>query len=310
MSERASVKAPDYSLLKRDCVKGMKSLKAGSIGCVVTSPPYNIGIDYDSYDDTLSGDEYLAWCKVWMTGVFRVLAEDGSFFLNVGSSLKEPLFPHKMAILACECGFHLQNTFHWVKSVSVPDSTLDGTLSVGHFKPINSKRFVNDCHEYVFHLTKTGNVLLDRLALGVPYQDKSNIARWGSTGGRDKRCRGNIWFVPYETIKYRDRDRPHPASFPKQLVKNCLLIHGAKPDTTVMDPFLGIGTSAVAAKEMGIQSFTGFDIDAGYLNVAKASVAAVELEKPEKQKKQATKAARKTVKKAVSKPRRRKSASQ
>jgi site-specific DNA-methyltransferase (adenine-specific) len=208
-----------------------------------------------------------------MTEVKRVLADDGSFFLNVGSSPKEPLFPHQMAILACECGWTIQNTFHWVKSVSVPDPQSGEMISVGHFKPINSKRFVNDCHEYVFQLTKTGTVPVDRLAMGVPYQDKSNIARWGHTGGRDKRCRGNIWFVPYDTINCRATDRPHPASFPKQLVKNCLLIAAAKAQTHVMDPFLGIGTSAVAAMELGIKNFTGYEIDAEYLKVAKEVLA-------------------------------------
>ena len=44
--------------------------------------------------------------------------------------------------------------------------------------------------------------------------DKSNIARWGHTGGRDRRCRGNTWFVPYETIQRRAKERPHPATFP------------------------------------------------------------------------------------------------
>ena len=55
--------------------------------------------------------------------------------------------------------------------------------SFGHFKPINSPRFLNDCHEYVFHFTKSGRVELNRLALGVPYQDKSNIGRWSHTRG-------------------------------------------------------------------------------------------------------------------------------
>jgi site-specific DNA-methyltransferase (adenine-specific) len=249
----------------------MSAMKAGSVGVVVTSPPYNIGIDYASYDDSMGRAEYLKWCKKWMKGVLRVMTDDGSFFLNVGASPREPLFPHQMAILAVECGFKIQNTFHWVKSISLP--TPEGEiLSVGHFKPINSKRFVNDCHEYIFHLTKTGDVPLDRLALGVPYQDKSNVTRWATNGGRDKRCRGNMWFIPYETIQSSEKQRPHPAAFPQGLVKNCLEIAAAKPGTHVMDPFLGIGTSALAAKRYGIKRFTGFEIDAGYLAVAKAEM--------------------------------------
>jgi len=261
-----------YVISCQDCVSGMKLMERECVDVVVTSPPYNLGIHYSRYDDTADRGEYLSWCASWMRELWRVLSNEGSFFLNVGASPKEPLFPHQMALLAVECGFHIQNTFHWVKSISIPEPKGDGTISVGHFKPINSKRFVNDCHEYVFHLTKTGNVALDRLALGVPYQDKSNIARWGHTEGRDKRCRGNVWFIPYDTIQSRINDRPHPASFPKQLVKNCLLIHGAGPESRVMDPFLGIVTSAVAAKELGIRNFKGFDIDEEYLVVAKTAL--------------------------------------
>ena len=260
-----------YTLVEGDALAGMRAMEAGSVDVVVTSPPYNLGIAYASYDDTASRADYLAWCEKWLAEILRVLTAEGSFFLNVGASPKDPLFPHEIALLASKGGWKLQNTFHWVKSISLPKpgGTEGEFLSAGHFKPINSKRFVNDCHEYVFHLTKSGAVPLDRLALGVPYQDKSNIARWGHTGGRDKRCRGNLWFVPYETIQSRENDRPHPATFPVELVRNCLKIAGATKTSRVMDPFLGIGSSAVAAYEEGIRNFTGFDIDAGYLAVAR-----------------------------------------
>jgi site-specific DNA-methyltransferase (adenine-specific) len=163
--------------------------------------------------------------------------------------------------------FVLQNTFHWIKSITV--ATRDGKeTSVGHFKPIKSQRFVTDCHEYVFHLTKKGDVALDRLAIGVEYADKSNIARWGHTEGRDKRCRGNNWFVPYQTIFSRDKQRPHPATFPVQLAEWCIKIHGRNAELAVLDPFLGIGNAAVAARACGVRHFTGIEIDEGYLGGA------------------------------------------
>jgi site-specific DNA-methyltransferase (adenine-specific) len=59
--------------------------------------------------------------------------------------------------------------------------------SCGHFKPINSTRFLNNSHEWVFHFTPDGNTPLDRLAIGAPYTDKTNIKRWAHTKGRDKR---------------------------------------------------------------------------------------------------------------------------
>lgn len=135
---------------------------------------------------------------------------------------------------------------------------------MGHYKPINSGRFLNDCHEYVFHLSKSGEVPLDRLAVGVPYQDKSNIARWKGKGKKeDKRCRGNTWFIPYKTINSREDERPHPASFPVKLPEMCIRVHGVSRTKLVLDPFAGLGSTAVAAAKLGV-GFVGFELDREY----------------------------------------------
>ena len=202
----------------------------------------------------------------WASQVRRVLKQNGSFFLNLGVTSDNPHFAFEVAIKLKKY-FTLQNTIHWIKSISIDRE--DGTNSYGHFKPINSPRFLNDCHEYVFHFTPEGNTKLDRLAVGVPYADKSNIERWGHTKGRDKRCRGNIWFIPYKTIQQRAKQRPHPATFPTELAAKCIRLHGQK-GSVVVDPFLGIGHAALAAKECGdlVSKFYGFDIDEEYLKVA------------------------------------------
>lgn len=259
------------NLVQGDCLTVLGGLPDASVDLVVTSPPYNLGIAYKSFKDTAPREEFLGWCRQWSTELRRVMAEDASFFLNVGAAPANPLLPHQL-ILALTDGadplFTLQNTFHWVKSITVETRTNE-QISAGHFKPINSKRFVNDCHEYIFHLTKTGSVELDRRAAGVPYVHKSNIARWGHTGGQDLRCRGNAWFIPYETINSRDKDRPHPATFPVALVEQCIRIHGKGKTTRLLDPFLGIGTSAVAAQRQQLEEFTGIEIDPHYLEIAK-----------------------------------------
>ena len=143
-------------------------------------------------------------------------------------------------------------------------------MAVGHYKPINSERFVNDCHEFVFHFTRDGRTPLDRTAIGVPYQDASNVARWRS-GGENRRCRGNTWFIPYETIQSRDKDRPHPATFPPRLPEYCFKLHGLPRLKLAMDPFLGLGSSAVAAAELDVD-FVGIEMDAHYLKEAIARV--------------------------------------
>lgn len=257
-----------FDLHQGDCVEGMKTLPDDSVDLVVTSPPYNLGIAYANYKDNLSSEDYLAWSREWAGEVKRLLKPGGSFFLNVGAAPAQPWMPHEIA-LALRDLFALQNTIHWIKSITVEPRDSEA-VSVGHFKPINSKRFLNDCHEYVFHFTKSGAVPIDRLAVGVPYADKTNIARWGHTGGKDRRCRGNNWYVPYETIKHRDKDRPHPATFPVELARKCALLHGGVPSQiTMMDPFLGIGNAAVAAHHAGVGHFIGFEIDDVYLAEAR-----------------------------------------
>jgi len=266
MSVRANAPST-IELIQSDCIEGMARLPDDSVDLVVTSPPYNLGIPYAKYDDSKTTEDYLAWAASWADQLHRVLKPTGSFFLNLGSAPSNPLLPHRLAIKLAE-KFVLQNTFHWIKSITV--ETKDGApLSAGHFKPINSDRYVNDCHEYLFHLTKTGKTRLCRLAVGVPYVDKTNIARWAHTDGHDLRCRGNNWFVPYKTIRDRINQRPHPATFPVAHAQMCIKLHGNPEDMTMLDPFVGIGHAALAAKSSGVSKFIGFDIDPDYLAVAR-----------------------------------------
>ena len=243
----------------------MAKLPDESIDLVVTSPPYNLGIRYGKFSDAQSRESYLDWCVEWATQIRRRLKPDGSLFLNIGAAPANPLLPHELMLRLRDI-FVLQNTIHWIKSVAIEERTH------GHFKPINSPRFLNDCHEYIFHLTPEGRTPIDRLSLGVPYQDKSNIARWQHTGGADLRCRGNTWFVPYQTIKSRDKQRPHPATFPVELAVNCIKLHGVARVQTMLDPFLGIGNSAVAAQQCEVPKFIGFEIDETYLGEAKRRI--------------------------------------
>jgi site-specific DNA-methyltransferase (adenine-specific) len=288
-----------FDLRFQDCIKGMSRLADEIVDLVVTSPPYNLGIRYGKFSDTQDRELYLNWCTEWTAQIRRVLNSNGSFFLNVGAAPSNPMLPHEIVMRLRDL-FVLQNTIHWVKSIAIdtaatrmkssdphlnplsappgrdpsPDAKRQVRVeetrkSYGHFKPISSKRFLNDCHEYIFHFTKTGRVELDRLGIGVPYQDKSNIARWSHTRGSDLRCRGNTWFIPYETIQNRDKERPHPATFPVQLAEWCIKLHGVSRVETMLDPFLGIGNSAVAAQRCGVRRFIGFEIDENYLAEAK-----------------------------------------
>ena len=211
----------------------------------------------------------------WGAAVREVLCDSGSLFLNIGGKPSDPWGPFEV-LLELRRHFELQNVFHWVKSIAIEKEDVgrypgvEGNVSVGHYKPIQSRRYVNDCHEYIFHLTKKGDVPLDRLAVGVEYQDKSNVARWNGVD-EDRRCRGNTWFVPYRTIRSRRDQRPHPATFPVKIPRMCVRLHGLERTRRVMDPFLGIGASAVACVELGVD-FVGFETDPEYCRQSRRAV--------------------------------------
>jgi site-specific DNA-methyltransferase (adenine-specific) len=116
------------------------------------------------------------------------------------------LLPRAIAERAFAVGFVPQNEIVWVKAIEV-----DGVIR-GHCKPINSLAYLTRMHETILHLTKRGDVPLDKLAVGVPYADKSNIERRGHA--QDRRDRGNVWFIPYDTVQSKAEKFDHPAGFP------------------------------------------------------------------------------------------------
>ena len=136
--------------------------------------------------------DYLEWTDTWVAAAARVLRPDGSLFLNVGAEAERPVDGARRragrALAPAAAEHHsldqVDRDRARARPARPPGSTRD--LAVGHYKPINSDRFLNDCHEFIFHFTPRGATRLDRLALGVPYQDQSNIARW--RGGRRAAC--------------------------------------------------------------------------------------------------------------------------
>lgn len=248
----------NQKVICNDCLAELKQMPDKSVNVFITSPPYNIGIKYKTYEDKLTNEQYLAWlCNVG-NEIYRVMTDDGSYFLNIGNKPTIPYIAMQVCMaMAKNTKLLLQNNIIWVKSITVNNT------SAGHFKPINSMRFLNDQHESIFHFTKTGKVKLERLAIGVPYADKSNIERWKheEKGAKpDCRCRGNTWFLPYETVQ---KKKEHPAGFPVSLPLNCIKLAGIKDDLVVVDPFLGAGTTLVACDKLGVNGI-GIELDNNY----------------------------------------------
>ena len=258
------------NIYHEDCINFMKKLSSHNmnVDVIVTSPPYNLNKAYGSYDDNRERAKYLSWIHAIAELSYSILKDNASFFLNISGTPSDPMLPFEAIKEFKDAKYQLQNTIHWIKSISFEKEDVGkmNTIrdySIGHFKPIVSERYLTDLHEYIFHFTKAGSTKLDKRAIGVPYQDKTNIGRWKSAG-QDKRDRGNVWFIPYSTIQ---ESRPHPAVFPEKLPYLCIRLHGLKKDMVVYDPFMGMGTTALACMRLGV-NYIGTEIDSEYIKVA------------------------------------------
>lgn len=223
----------------------LSRLEPNIASLVVTSPPYKRS---DGFSFELIRDTFIE--------LFRVQRKNSLFFLNFGHLAEDKMRPFQVANLACDCGYQLNETFTWVKN---------------HFRPIQGSKRVNNLTEFVFLLYKGKMPSLDRLAIGVPYADISNAKRFNN--GRNIRCRGNIWYIPYQTIN-SIAEKLHNDRFPVQLPEMCIKLAGISKGSLVIDPFVGSGSSLVAAKNLGM-SYLGIDKDPHWLEVSRKRLNAI-----------------------------------
>lgn len=220
-----------YSVYNTHCITGMQyNLANESIDLVVTSPPYK---DEDGYTDELMEGTFKE--------LYRVQKDNTLFFLNFGHLANFKDRPFKVLDIAMKCGYSLNETFIWVKN---------------HYRPIQGDRRVNNLFEYVFLLYKKHMPKLDRLSIGVPYKDKSNIGRFAD---KDLKCGGNVWYIDYETIQSAD-EKLHNDRFPIELPEKCIKLSGISEGSWVADPFSGSATTGVACQNLGM-NYVGFEID-------------------------------------------------
>lgn len=242
-----------------DCNEAIRNLKNKSIDIVISSPPYNIGRNYNSYQDNKI--DYLDWQIGFWNEVFTKVKDEGHVFLNIQPSRKNPLWCYE---LVSQLDWQIQNTFIWAKQIEI-DNYVKGQGTT--FK---SKKYLPNGWEFVFHLTKNGKTEISQKESGVSYQPQwaeQNAKRFGKTW----RPTTNIWHIPYETIGHGKISKEkmkgnHPAIFPKKLVEKCIKVSGYK-NGIVLDPFLGTGTTCLVAQEMGLDSI-GIEIDPYYYEFA------------------------------------------
>lgn len=240
-------------IIKSDAIRLLKSLGDNSVTAVVTSPPYNIGVNYRSYTDRR--DDWEKWMIKWIKEAIRISRK--GVMLNIGSKASNHAQLFRMLGSLAKSGIHIQNVIIWIKHFE----------GKGHFKPLNSKRYVNNLHEYVIHLSKSGDSNINRLKVGVSYSDKTNIKRFGHK--EDLRCRGSVWFIPYKTKRKKNY---HPATYPLKLAKMMIkFVMEEDSKQWICDPFLGSGTTAVAALKLNVR-FIGGDLDPKYVAMARRRI--------------------------------------
>lgn len=244
-------------------------LDAGTVDVIVTSPPYNIGTEYHAYADQMPQQDYISWLQEVVTGCRRVMKEDASLFFVMGGTLRNPWIP-----LEAACAFRtilvLQNMIHWIKSITIPCEYLtacpesETALHAGLEKPPVSDLHHPVGHEFIFHFTKHGDVHLRKFL--TEDRDSGTRDTGGQISGRTQDP-GNAWFIP----DAQPGETRHPAVFPTRLARACIVDHGARDTSLVLDPFMGIGSTALACLELGVD-FIGFEIDPAYVAIAEQRI--------------------------------------
>ena len=250
-------------LLQGDCLEVMKEIPDGSVDLTVTSPPYDNLRDYNG-NNSLWGEQ--VWKGV-IEEIHRVTKEGGVVVWVVGDATikgSETGTSFKQALWAKDCGFNLHDTMIWNKR---------GFSAVGALKTRYAPVF-----EYMFVLSKgrpkSFNPLKDRKNkhVGKVIQKTKRLACGGTKRGKsyissEYGQRFNIWEVDPQRQRGENK---HPAPFPLQIAHDHVVSWSNEGDT-VLDPFLGSGTTGVAAKKLN-RSFIGIELDPGYFQIAKKRI--------------------------------------
>ena len=227
----------------------MKELPDESIHLMVTSPPYNAR---KTYDQDLTLDEYLDLLRQVFRETYRVLVIGGRACINVANLGRKPYIPLASFIntIMIEEGFLMRGEIIWDKGSSAGSSTAWGSWQSA------SNPIIRDVHEYILIFSK-GRFKRER-------QGREN------TISRDDflEFTKSVWRFPTESA----RRIGHPAPFPVELPRRLIELYTFAGEM-VLDPFMGSGSTALAALQTG-RHFVGYDVDADFVDLARKRVSA------------------------------------
>ena len=242
----------------QDCIAGLKKLDDGVVDLAFADPPFNIGYEYDVYEDKRGREEYLAWSRLWTGEVARVLKPTGTFWLAIGDEYAAEL----KIMLQQEHGLTCRSWVVWYYTFGV-----------------NCKQKFSRSHAHLFHMVKdparfTFNVEAIRVpsARQLVYADsRANPAgrlpddTWilrpqdlpaGLQSDED------TWYFPRVCGTFKERAGWHGCQMPEQLLGRIIRACSAENEL-VLDPFGGSGTTLAVAKKL-CRRFLGFELSEKY----------------------------------------------
>lgn len=241
-----------------DCIKGMGQLEPGSVDLAFADPPFNIGYDYDTYDDKRTADEYLDWSRQWMGGVVEALKPDGTFWLAIGDEYAAEL----KCIATRELGLTCRNWVIWYYTFGV-----------------HCKYKFSRSHAHLFYFIKDPKQFtFNDEAIRIPsarqlvYHDKRAEAKGRVPDDTwiyrpqdipdSFQADEDTWYFPRVCGTFKERKGWHGCQMPEQLLGRIVRACSNEGEL-VLDPFAGSGTTLAVARKLDRQ-FVGFELSKDY----------------------------------------------
>lgn len=262
----------------------MREVDDGSVQLIVTSPPYNVGKDYAAHRDAMEFQEYLAFLKdVWKECV-RVLGRGGRIAVNVANTWRKPYIPLNAYIAQqlIDLGLLMRGEIIWDKGVSAGVSTAWGSFARA------SNPTLRDVHEYILVFSKDSWQLEDTHGKESGIENLEFVewtkSVWRRPQEQVKDARRSIWKFDAQSNRRNGAHSPpqssrslrtkHPTPFPLDLPLRLILLYTNIGDI-VLDPFMGSGTTALAAK-MTQRHYLGYEISPEYCALTEERIAALD----------------------------------
>jgi site-specific DNA-methyltransferase (adenine-specific) len=239
-----------------DCIELLEKLPAESIDLAFADPPFNIGYQYDRYDDRRARDDYLAWTGRWLAAVRRVLKPAASFYVAIGDE-----YAAEMKIRLDQLGLSMRNWIIWHYTFGV-NCTKKFNRSHAHIF-----YYVADAGHYTFNADGVRvpsarlTTYADRRANPVgKLPDDTWILRPQEADG-SFRADSDTWYVARVCGTFKER-LAHPCQMPEAVLERIIRV-SSNPGDTVLDPFAGSGTTLAVAKRLG-RRYLGVEFSAEY----------------------------------------------